>query len=49
MYSLAFNLVFVSQVIKICLGLKICVAFMLVHCSFGLSARFEFKLEFEFN
>ena len=49
-FSLAFNLIFVSQVIKICLSLKkFVVAFKLVHCSFCLSARFEFKLEFEFN
>ena len=49
MFSLAFNLIFDSQVIKICLGSTFVVAFMLVHCSFYLSARVEFKFEFEFN
>ena len=47
MFSLAFNLIFDSQVIKICLSFV--VAFMLVHCSFCLSARVEFKFEFEFK
>ena len=49
MFSLAFKLIFDSQVIKICLSLKFVVAFMLVHYYFCLSARFEFKFEFEFT
>ena len=49
MFSLAFNLIFVSQVIKICLSLNFVVAFMLVHWSFCLSARVEFNFELEFK
>ena len=49
MFSLVFKLIFDSRVIKICLSLKFVVAFMLVHCSFCLSARVEFKFEFEFK
>ena len=49
MISLAFNLIFDSQVIKICLSLNFVVAFILVHYSFCLSARIEFKFEFEFK
>jgi len=43
MLRLAFKLIFLSQAIKICLSFKFVVAFMLVHCSFCLSARVEFK------
>ena len=49
MFSLAFKLIFDSQVIKICLSLIFVVAFMLVHCSFCLSVRVEFKFEIEFK
>ena len=49
MYSLAFNLILVHKQLKFSLGLKFVVAFMLVHCSFCLSARVEFKFEFEFK
>ena len=49
MFRLAFNLIFVPLVIKIFLRFNFVVAFMLVHCFICLSARAEFKLEFEFK
>ena len=49
MISLAFKLIFLSQVIKICLSLKMVVAFMLVHYFIWLSVRVEFKFDFEFE
>ena len=49
MLSLAFNLIFVSQVIKIFLRFNFVDAFMLVHCFNCLSARVEFKFKFEFK
>ena len=48
MFRLAFNLIFVSQVIKF-FRFNLDVAFMLAHCFICLSVRVEFKFEFEFE
>ena len=46
MFRLAFNLIFVSQVIKF-FRFNLDVAFMLAHYFICLSVRVEFKFEFE--